>query len=376
MKNVKTILTIALALLALAATAQKGRRKPAAKAAKTAHAMAETAGQRLYKSMLGATAKVMFVDSVVVGKAGFLSHIPLGSSAGRLGYGQPAASGMGLGQFENDLGDRRLFARGDSTYTFLYSQSLLGDGWGEPEKLAEIDGGEYALPNFPFLCADGATLFFAAQGEHSMGGYDIFMTTYNADEGQWYEPQNYGLPFNSTANDYLLAIDDRDSLGWLVTDRRQHPDSVCVYTFVPSATRQDFTADDPDDALLERYASIRSMADTWAFGNRAAALQRLQGVRAHRQEARGEAAGEALVINDARVAHAAADLRTAEARRLYAQWQELGTMLRETRAALASGRAQGAANRQEALQQEARLLQQQRDIKDIEKRIRNAENRR
>lgn len=48
------------------------------------------------------------------------------------------------------------------------------------------------------------------------------------------------MPFNSTANEYLLAIDDYDTLGWLVTDRNQPADSVCIYTFEPTSIRKDF----------------------------------------------------------------------------------------------------------------------------------------
>ena len=43
-----------------------------------------SAADLLYRNMLGATAKVMFVDSVVVEKSLFLSSIPLNPEAGTL----------------------------------------------------------------------------------------------------------------------------------------------------------------------------------------------------------------------------------------------------------------------------------------------------
>ena len=50
----------------------------------------------------------------------------------------------------------------------------------------------------------------------------------------FYIPDNYGLPYNSTANDYFLAIDERNNLGWLISDRYQPEDKVCIYIFVPN----------------------------------------------------------------------------------------------------------------------------------------------
>ena len=47
----------------------------------------------------------------------------------------------------------------------------------------------------------------------------------------FYIPDNYGLPYNSTANDYFLAIDERNNLGWLVSDRYQPEDKVCILYF-------------------------------------------------------------------------------------------------------------------------------------------------
>ena len=62
-------------------------------------------------------------------------------------------------------------------------------------------------------------------------GFDIYTTRLDVDNGGFYIPDNYGLPYNSTANDYFLAIDERNNLGWLVSDRYQPEDKVCIYIF-------------------------------------------------------------------------------------------------------------------------------------------------
>lgn len=367
-----------LALFVSSIHAQKTRTKGKGKTEKTTHAVqVETPGQKLYKSMLQSTAKIMFVDSVVVPKSVFLSRIPLGESAGKLSISTNVTAAQQMGQYENDFGDRRFFAQGDTTQVALYTQTLLGNGWSAPTKLAEIDDKIYTMQNFPFLCTDGVTLFFAAQGENSMGGYDIFMTSFNTDEGKWYEPQNYGLPFNSTANDYLLALDDQNELGWLVSDRRQNVDSVCIYTFVPTTPRQDFTNDDIDQRQLEHYANISAISDTWRFGNREDAMKRLQNTKDGQKDVVGLYKQSPLVINDIRIAYNINDLSVAESRMLYKQWLELNEMLTETRIAIdlqrkaiANGAAVNGQLRQQVLQLEHNMMQQQRDIKEIEKKIR------
>lgn len=342
----------------------------------------ESAGQKLFKSMLPATAKVMFIDSMVVSKAHFLSRLPIGREAGTLSV-KEAAKGKGgvpYAQYENEFADRRIFVDGDSTTTKLYSQILLGKGFGSTHPLEGIDFGEYEQPCFPFLASDGVTLYFGAKGPHSMGGYDLFMTTYDNDKAQWYEPQNYGLPFNSTANDYLLAIDDLDTLGWLVTDRYQPADSVCIYTFVPAFPRKDFQEDDVDEAHLMRYAEISSIRDTWKFGDRKAALARLAALKA-RGKATEKAEGMHFAINDRKVVTSISQFRKAESKRLYAQLQELDKLSEATARSLSDLRAKYAeqpASRntlvEEILKREKESAQQQTDRKNIAKRIRNLEN--
>lgn len=377
MKHVKTFLLIALLALSIpVANAQRGR----ARAKKTSAAAVETPAQKLFNTMLPATAKVMFIDSIVVGKDEFVSKIPLVDAAGKLSAKRSDSKTMLLGQYENDFADRRLCAVGDTAGTSLHDQVLLGDGWSNPTRTNGIDEDDYPFQNFPFLCTDGVTLFFSAKGDNSIGGYDIFMTTYDSDKGEWYEPQNYGLPYNSTANDYLLAIDDLDSLGWLVSDRYQPEDSVCIYTFVPTYPRLDLTSEDLTHAQLEHYAKLTAISDTWEFGNRQEALARRKRMLAN-ATAKQDNKTMAFVINDGHVARSLSDIRTEAGRNLYKQLQELHTLQQATQARLNTLRQTYAAAEMskkktmtgEILQLEKDLLQQNADVKLLEKKIRKHE---
>lgn len=332
---------------------------------------------KLYESMLQSTAKVMFIDSVVVDKEQFLQAIPLPSDLGQIKF-RPNSSY--LLEYQNELDDRKFIADGDTAITLLKTQTATGKSWSLAEKLPGLDNKEYLLQNYPFLASDGITLYFSADGPSSMGGRDIFMTSFDSDKGIWLQPQNYGLPFNSPANDYLLIIDDLDSLGWLVTDRRQPEGKVCVYTFVPTSVRQNFEVDGLSNAMLKSYADIKSIKDTWNFGNRQTAILRLKNIRTKIRKQQNKN-NINFIINDKQIIRSVDDFKSDESRTLYKQLIEIKQIITEEEQQLQKQRIQyeSDSSMMEKLYpiiiKEEQLIQKQKlEQIAIEKRIRNIEN--
>ncbi len=139
----------------------------------------------------------------------------------------------------------------------IVSAGILDDGTMEaPRPLGEelSEGGD---ADFPFLMADGITLYFANNGENSLGGYDIFLSRRDSD-GSVLQPQNIGMPFNSPYDDYMLAIDETRGVGYWATDRNQIPGKVTIYTYLPSDTRVNCSPDDPDIADRAFIRSIKA----------------------------------------------------------------------------------------------------------------------
>ncbi len=378
----KTMALLAALLFPLVASGQKARRTAVVRANGTAQKAPESPGVQIYRSMIPTTAKLMFIDSVVVPRNQMLHAISMAKDAGSMTQRATTAKGHMLAQYENGWGDTRIYAEGDTAAVRIYQQVLLGSGWGAPARVLDEFGDDYQFQNFPFLLSDGVTLYFSAESEESMGGRDIFMTRYDSDGGNWYKPQNQGLPFNSTANDYLLAIDDVDSLGWLVTDRRQPKDSVCVYTFVPTASRKDFSEDNLTDQQLESYARIISIKDTWRFGDRQAAMKRRDAMIKRAKDARQNVQQEqAFVVTDQRVITSPEQLSTEKSRKLYAQLVEVKAMLQQTDQTIEQKRAEYVDAQPIAMTRLASDLQQLEksreqqllDIKNLTKRIRQEE---
>lgn len=238
-----------------------------------------TPEEKQYLSMLPSTAKIMFIDSLIVDKDSFITKIPLNSESGKVISYQRFFNKFGNTNdstfvYINEFGDQAYYVEQDiRNVSKLCRIDWLGEKWGLSTPLAGIDS-TFQNINYPFVMSDGVTLFFSAKGTKSVGGYDIFTTTFDSETGKFYEPQNYGFPFNSKANDYFLAIDEFDNIGWLVSDRNQPKDKVCIYTFSPSPIRKNFEDDNLSDVELKAYANIQSISTTWKFGDKEEALQR------------------------------------------------------------------------------------------------------
>ncbi len=219
------------------------------------------------QNMLDRVEKIEVIDTLTVDSASFFQTYRLSPEAGSLLPPQ-AVSRLGAGNKSDRLSmaympenrTELLWAASDSTGLYrLFSADILDDGSiDHPEELDEsLAGGANAL--FPFLMPDGMTLYYASDGEGSLGGYDIFMTrrTDSGNDGhQYFQPQNIGMPYNSPANDYLLAIDEASGLGWWASDRDCKPGQLKIYIFIPAPRRVNVDASDPDLTALARLSDI------------------------------------------------------------------------------------------------------------------------
>lgn len=222
------------------------------------------------QDMLRGTERVTFVDSFKVARSQVLSALHLSPESGNLVDMATEAKNFKdiptkIGQvgYTNQLRDRIIFAAPDSTgqHQKLHAAYKMGNKWGTPVELTGMSDGDDDQ-DFPFMMPDGVTLYYAAQGDDCLGGYDIFITRYNSETKEFLKAENMGMPFNSPANDYLLAIDETNNLGWLVTDRNQKADSACVYIFIPTTTRDVYEMSDANRTKVINAARLTSIRAT------------------------------------------------------------------------------------------------------------------
>lgn len=213
--------------------------------------------------MVKSTTQICFIDSFVVDKEDFLKSYHISSESGRIDtynhyFGQSSRAQSTV--YESGLGDLRIAARPTDEGIKLTTAQKVSGEWSNPQPLPglEMQGNQ----NYPFLESDGTTLYFASDGSESLGGYDIFVTRYGSEQERYLLPENVGMPFNSTANDYMMVIDEVNDLGWFATDRRQPQGKVCIYVFIPPTTRVDYDYENSDPAVVGRAADIASIAAT------------------------------------------------------------------------------------------------------------------
>lgn len=216
------------------------------------------------RNMMERVESIEVIDSICVDSADFFSAYRLSGAAGRI-LPADAVRRAGAGEPGQDLSaayipqnqSEMLWAAADSTGKWqLFGADILDDGTLDHTEALSDDLGEGGNALYPFLMPDGVTLYFANDGRNSIGGYDIFMTRRSESDGSYFAPQNIGLPYNSTANDYMLAIDEAAGLGWWATDRNAPEGKVNIYIFIPNAVRVNVAADDPNLAARARLDEI------------------------------------------------------------------------------------------------------------------------
>lgn len=88
----------------------------------------------------------------------------------------------------------------------IYMTRKLPTGeWAMPQNLGKNINTKYD-ENFPNLFYDGTTLYFSSQGHNSMGGYDYFKSTWDAETNKWSKAENLGYPLNTPRDNLCISF--------------------------------------------------------------------------------------------------------------------------------------------------------------------------
>lgn len=195
--------------------------------------------------------KIAIIDSVRVQKDLFLKSYKLPAEVGTL---QKTPSDPNAIQYTSERKDKRIYAEKRGENYELISSYKLTEGWSAPSVISK-NICSASNKNFPFLMSDGLTLYFASDTKDGIGGYDIYITRFSSMSNDYLPAKNVGMPFNSPFNDYMMAIDEYNKVGWFATDRYQNPDSVVIYKFVFSEEKSFWK--NLDSLQLTLYAQLK-----------------------------------------------------------------------------------------------------------------------
>lgn len=108
----------------------------------------------------------------------------------------------------------------------IYKATLTSDGWSEPENISALN--TTADEDAPFLGPSGSVLYFASNGNKSIGGYDLFSST--IIDSKFTPPVNMGTPINSPGHDiYLFTLDSNEY--YFSSDRKSTKGDMDIYQY-------------------------------------------------------------------------------------------------------------------------------------------------
>ena len=381
--KLRSLTIILMLMITIIGAAQKRKQTPRHK---TQVSPEVAAWQERLDRMTMATQRIMVIDSIVVDKNDFLQHYYLNPEEGHIdSYShffntqqQPNAY-----VYLNAIGNQCILSQEDEDGIInLYESDKEGNKWTKPRLLQGVnDAKQFFHVNYPFMMPDGVTLYFAAEGDESLGGYDIFVTTYDTEEDRFLTPENIGMPFNSEANDYMMVIDEYDRIGWFATDRGQEDGKVCIYTFVPSDVRQTYDPETYSKEQITNFARITDITETWVSPDIDQALERLEKAKA-RQKKNTDNEEFIFVINDDVDYHKLSDFKAKGNAQRYLQLVELRSQQTALQQAIERVReyySVATADEKREMAPEIIATEQQQhqihiEIHNLEKMIRNEEN--
>ncbi|WP_320168330.1 OmpA family protein [Mangrovibacterium marinum] len=151
-------------------------------------------------------------------------------------------------------------------FSDLYICYRRDSSWQEPQNLGPALNTEgYEL--FPYLAND-STLYFASTGHLGLGGLDLFQA--RLDSTGVHSIRNLGAPFNSSGDDFSLALLDDGRSGYLASDRNRSKRDELFYFEKPGQLMpvRVLVRDEDNGQPLSRaaLAVLNAQGDTVAAG--------------------------------------------------------------------------------------------------------------
>ena len=117
---------------------------------------------------------------------------------------------------------------GNNGLDIYYKKRLPGGGWSESIILPESLNTEYD-DDYPFLNSDATTFYFSSMGHNSMGGFDIFRSSFDKSNNSFGPVTNLDYKINSTDDDLLYIVDKENTNAIFSSKRSSEGGMIDVY---------------------------------------------------------------------------------------------------------------------------------------------------
>jgi outer membrane protein OmpA-like peptidoglycan-associated protein len=111
----------------------------------------------------------------------------------------------------------------------LYYTVFANGAWRSPKNLGKGINSPYDETT-PYLAKDGRTLYFSSNSTASMGGFDIFKSTFDADSLRFMPAVNLGKPINSAADEQFFRLTPDGMRAYFSSSRKDGFGERDIYT--------------------------------------------------------------------------------------------------------------------------------------------------
>jgi peptidoglycan-associated lipoprotein len=108
----------------------------------------------------------------------------------------------------------------------IWVMSKSGDSWSEPVNAGSVINTEF---DEAFPVVKDSALLFSSEGFTGYGGLDLFSSVNT--NGTWSKPQNLKTPFNSSADDFFMALNPDGKSGYFSSNRKDGVGGDDIYSF-------------------------------------------------------------------------------------------------------------------------------------------------
>jgi tetratricopeptide (TPR) repeat protein len=158
--------------------------------------------------------------------------------------------------------------------TDIYICKKLGKKWSEPQNAgAEIN--TIYDEDFPNISPDGKTLYFSSKGHTSMGGYDIFKSSFDETKQVFANPKNIGYPINTTDDDMNFRVSKNGKYGYIASAKNGGQGDFDIYRVTFKEVESDYsvvigefsTKDNADINYSDVFISVNDNITKELVGN-------------------------------------------------------------------------------------------------------------
>ncbi|RLD79319.1 MAG: hypothetical protein DRJ10_09015, partial [Bacteroidetes bacterium] len=132
-------------------------------------------------------------------------------------------------------GDTLFFASNHSGgyggFDLYYSLKIPGGEWGTPINMG-VNINTAADENYPNIDPNSSLLYFASKGHGSIGGYDLFYTSWNLEQNEWNSPANLGYPINNTYDNKTISFTESPRYAYISSIMKKGKGSFDIYKAV------------------------------------------------------------------------------------------------------------------------------------------------